>query len=61
MWYSNDPAGVAFDGQNLLPEMAFEVTLEQAILEAIPVTGPVGATLLIVLVALAGALLVKRL
>lgn len=26
-WYSNDPAGVAFDGQNLTPEMAFSVTL----------------------------------
>jgi hypothetical protein len=27
-WYSNDPAGVAFDGQNLVPEMAFSVGLD---------------------------------
>jgi hypothetical protein len=26
-WYSNDPAGVNFDGQNLTPEMAFSVTI----------------------------------
>ena len=25
-WYSNDPAGLSFDGQNLTPEMAFQVT-----------------------------------
>jgi hypothetical protein len=27
-WYSNDPAGIFFDGQNLTPEMAFSVTLD---------------------------------
>jgi hypothetical protein len=27
-WYSNDPAGIVFDGQNLTPEMAFSVTLD---------------------------------
>ena len=27
-WYSNDPNGVVFDGQNLTPEMAFELTLD---------------------------------
>jgi hypothetical protein len=27
-WYSNDPNGVVFDGQNLTPEMAFTVTLD---------------------------------
>lgn len=27
-WYSNDPAGVNFDGQNLTPEMAFALTLD---------------------------------
>ncbi len=26
-WYSNDPNGINFDGQNLTPEMAFSVTL----------------------------------
>ncbi|MBW7906796.1 MAG: PEP-CTERM sorting domain-containing protein [Phycisphaerae bacterium] len=26
-WYSNDPAGQVFDGQNLTPEMAFQVYL----------------------------------
>ena len=26
-WYSNDPSGCPFDGTNLTPEMAFEVTL----------------------------------
>jgi hypothetical protein len=29
-WYSNDPAGCSFDGQNLTPEMAFEVLLTGA-------------------------------
>ena len=24
-WYSNDPSGQSFDGQNLTPEMAFHV------------------------------------
>lgn len=28
-WYSNDPTGVSFDGQNLTPEMAFSVTVEE--------------------------------
>lgn len=28
-WYSNDPAGVNFDGQNLTPEMPFSVTLDE--------------------------------
>jgi hypothetical protein len=27
-WYSNDPAGINFDGQNLTPEMAFGLTLD---------------------------------
>jgi len=27
-WYSNDPAGINFDGQNLTPEMAFSVSLD---------------------------------
>jgi hypothetical protein len=27
-WYSNDPGGVVFDGQNLVPEMAFTLTLD---------------------------------
>jgi hypothetical protein len=26
-WFSNDPAGAIFDGQNLTPEIAFTVTL----------------------------------
>lgn len=26
-WYSNDPNGINFDGQNLTPEMAFSVSL----------------------------------
>jgi|GEM_PF-1001622 len=26
-WFSNDPAGISFDGQNLTPEMAFEVQI----------------------------------
>jgi len=26
-WYSNDPAGINFDGQNLTPEMAFSLDL----------------------------------
>jgi hypothetical protein len=60
-WYSNDAAGVNFDGQNQLPEMAFEVTLGQAAAgEAIPTAGHLGIALLIAMVALAGALLIKR-
>ena len=27
-WYSNDPTGVNFDGQNLTPEIAFTLTLD---------------------------------
>lgn len=27
LWWSNDPAGLSFDGQNRLPEMAFTVTI----------------------------------
>ena len=27
-WYSNDPAGISFDGQNLTPEIAFSLTLD---------------------------------
>jgi hypothetical protein len=27
-WYSNDPNGVFFDGQNLTPEMAFTLTID---------------------------------
>ncbi len=27
-WYSNDPAGIVFDGQNNTPEMAFSATLD---------------------------------
>ena len=27
-WYSNDPNGIAFDGQNLTPEIAFSLTLD---------------------------------
>jgi len=27
-WFSNDPGGIVFDGQNLTPEMAFTVTLD---------------------------------
>ena len=27
-WYSNDPNGVNFDGQNLTPEMAFSLTVD---------------------------------
>lgn len=59
-WYSNDAAGVNFDGRNLTPEMAFEVTLGQAAGEAIPTAGHLGIALLIAMVALAGALLIKR-
>lgn len=29
-WYSNDPAGIVFDGRGLTPEMAFSVTLVPA-------------------------------
>jgi hypothetical protein len=60
-WYSNDPAGVSFDGQNNTPEMAFEVTLDQLTGVNIPTAGPWGIALLIAMVALAGALLIKRL
>lgn len=28
-WYSNDPAGLIFDGQNNTPEMAFSVTIAE--------------------------------
>src|SRR4029078_1848029 len=27
-WYSNDPGGIVFDGQNLTPEIAFTLTLD---------------------------------
>jgi hypothetical protein len=59
-WYSNDSAGVNFDGQNLTPEMAFEVTLGPAGAEAIPTAGHLGIALLIAMIALAGALLIRR-
>ena len=29
-WYSNDPAGLNFDGQNLTPEMAFQIHMTPA-------------------------------
>ncbi len=28
-WFSNDPNGINFDGQNLTPEMAFQATLDE--------------------------------
>jgi hypothetical protein len=59
-WYSNDPAGIVFDGQNLTPEMPFEVTLGEFAAVNVPISGPWGIALLIAMVALAGALLVKR-
>ena len=59
-WYSNDPPGIVFDGQNQTPEMAFEVTLEQFAAVNIPISGPWGIALLIAMVALAGALLIRR-
>ena len=59
-WYSNDPPGITFDGQNNTPEMAFEVTLDSFAAVSIPSSGPFGIALLIAMVALAGALLIKR-
>lgn len=59
-WYANDPAGVSFDGRALTPEMAIEVTLGQAG-AAIPAAGPLGIAVLIAMIALAGALAIKRL
>jgi hypothetical protein len=58
-WFSNDPAGITFIGQNLTPELAFEVTLVGAG-KAIPVASPLGVVWLIVMVALSGALELNR-
>ena len=35
-WYSNDPAGINFDGQNNTPEMAFKVTYTPGVPNQIP-------------------------
>jgi len=59
-WYSNDPAGVSFDGQNLTPEIAFEVTLG-ASTAGIPTLGTWGVALMAMLLASAGVLAVRRL
>ena len=32
-WFSNDPSGIVFDGQNATPEMAFKVSIVNAIPE----------------------------
>ncbi|MBE0640176.1 MAG: hypothetical protein IH598_16805 [Bacteroidales bacterium] len=36
-WFSNDPAGIFFDGQNYTPEMAFQVTID-SIPPSVPLT-----------------------
>jgi hypothetical protein len=36
-WFSNDPAGLNFDGQNMAPELAFSVTLAAAIPEPVSI------------------------
>ena len=51
-WYSNDPAGIAFDGQNFTPEMAFTVFFGESPL-VIPTLGRVGLWLLAALVGFA--------
>jgi hypothetical protein len=65
-WYSNDPAGVLFDGQNLTPEMAFQVVLGEeppppppSVLE-IPTAGGWGLVLLGLLIAAVAVLAVRR-
>jgi hypothetical protein len=46
-WYSNDAAGLAFDGVDLLPEMAFAaITYQPPLIQAIPAAGPLGLALL---------------
>jgi hypothetical protein len=67
-WYSNDPAGITFDGQNLTPEMAFEVQIEGGAgteCLGLPMTPPVpalpngGKFVLILLAALSGMVFVR--
>jgi hypothetical protein len=41
-WYSNDAAGAVFDGKTLIPEMAFSVTIGDAV---VPVPEPVTLSL----------------
>lgn len=59
-WYSNDPAGISFDGQSLTPQMAFVVTLGRQAPEPIPATGAVGLVLLLAALAGAGVLVLRR-
>ncbi len=60
-WYSNDSAGIVFDGQNNTPEMAFEVQINgggnNVCGEIVPAATPVptlGMTGLLLLILLAG-------
>jgi hypothetical protein len=47
-WYSNDAAGILFDGQDLLPEFAFSLTGgTPPSVQAIPAAGPIGLALLV--------------
>jgi hypothetical protein len=59
-WYSNDSAGIDFDGQNLTPQMAFVVTLGRQAPEPIPATGTVGLVLLLAALAGAGVFVLRR-
>jgi len=61
-WFSNDPAGVNFDGQGLTPEMAFEVQINgggfsscgEVDTVAVPMLDNVGLLLLILLSGIGG-------
>jgi len=63
-WYSNDPAGIVFDGQEYTPEMAFAVnggvTYEAPLIQEVPALGKFGLLALIAALALAGAWALKR-
>jgi len=67
-WYSNDRAGVSFDGQNLTPEMAFEVQIngggtpvcgQIAPPTPVPTLDTAGLLLLILLAGIGGMVFVR--
>lgn len=55
-WFSNDPAGINFDGQNLTPEMAISVTLGGGV----PALPPAGILLLMVALAVGAMIALRR-
>lgn len=55
-WFSNDPAGINFDGQNVTPEMPFRVEL----LGGVPAIGKIGLVLLALALVAAAIIPLRR-